>query len=173
LNILLLGCCHIMIHSPSARPALLADAADITQIYNEGIASRLSTFETRLRDVSDIEAWFNSGFPVTVAEIDGVVAGFASTSAYRPRPCYDGVMEFSVYVGAHWHKCGAGKAALSLLMEMARDKGAWKLLSRIFPENTASLRLCAALGFRQVGIYEKHAQLDGVWRDVVIVEKLL
>jgi len=51
--------------------------------------------------------------------------------------------------------------------------GYWKLVSRVFPENEASLRLLRALGFREVGRYEKHAQLDGVWRDVVIVEKLI
>jgi L-amino acid N-acyltransferase YncA len=51
--------------------------------------------------------------------------------------------------------------------------GLWKVLSRIFPENSASLALCARHGFREVGRYEKHARLDGVWRDVIIVERLI
>jgi phosphinothricin acetyltransferase len=55
----------------------------------------------------------------------------------------------------------------------AEAAGLWKLLSRIFPENIASRTLCKRVGFREVGIYEKHATLDGVWRDVVIVERLL
>jgi L-amino acid N-acyltransferase YncA len=59
------------------------------------------------------------------------------------------------------------------LIRAAAQAGFWKLVSRIFTENHASLRLCRSLGFRQVGTYEKHGQLDGVWRDVVIVEKLL
>ena len=59
------------------------------------------------------------------------------------------------------------------LVEEAKTRGWWKLLSRIFPENTASRKLCASLGFREVGIYEKHGQLDGKWKDTVIVEKLL
>jgi L-amino acid N-acyltransferase YncA len=158
---------------PTARAATLADAAAITRIYNEGIASRTATFETRLRSISDIEAWVTAGYPVAVTEWNGQVAGFAATFAYRSRPCYAGVLEFSVYVDADMRGRGVGRIALNHVMVMAQAAGAWKLLSRIFPENTSSLGLCAALGFRQVGIYEKHAQLDGIWRDVVIVEKLL
>jgi phosphinothricin acetyltransferase len=59
------------------------------------------------------------------------------------------------------------------LIDEAKARGWWKLLSRIFPENLASRKLCTALGFREVGIYEKHGRLDGKWRDTVIVEKLL
>jgi phosphinothricin acetyltransferase len=59
------------------------------------------------------------------------------------------------------------------LISDAKARGWWKLLSRIFPENVASRRLCASLGFREVGIYEKHGQLDGKWMDTVIVERLL
>ena len=55
----------------------------------------------------------------------------------------------------------------------AKEAGFWKLLSRVFVENQASRRLIQSLGFREVGVYEKHAKLDGVWRDVVIVERLL
>ncbi|GGE34035.1 hypothetical protein GCM10007276_09240 [Agaricicola taiwanensis] len=62
---------------------------------------------------------------------------------------------------------------MTALIPAACADGAWKLLSRIFPENMASRKLCEQLGFREVGIYEKHAQLDGIWRDVVIVEKLI
>jgi L-amino acid N-acyltransferase YncA len=68
---------------------------------------------------------------------------------------------------------GAGRLALTSLIAAAAAAGFWKLVSRIFVENTASRRLVATLGFREVGIYQKHGQLDGVWRDVVIVEKLL
>lgn len=68
---------------------------------------------------------------------------------------------------------GFGKAALGALIDDAKTRGWWKLLSRIFPENLASRKLCAALGFREVGIYEKHSRLDGKWMDTVIVEKLL
>ena len=78
-----------------------------------------------------------------------------------PAPCYDGVREFSVYVAREGRGKGFGKAALGALIDDARARGWWKLLSRIFPENTSSRKLCAALGFREVGIYEKHGRLDG------------
>ncbi len=68
---------------------------------------------------------------------------------------------------------GAGKAALGALISEANTRGVWKLLSRIFPENVASLTLCRSLGFREVGIYRRHGKLDGEWKDCVIVERLL
>lgn len=101
------------------------------------------------------------------------VVAFASTSTYRPRECYAGIAEFSVYVERGIRGRGYGRAAMTALIEAAENAGFWKLLSRVFVENRASRNLLQSLGFREVGVYEKHAQLDGVWRDVVIVEKLL
>jgi len=62
---------------------------------------------------------------------------------------------------------------MSALLLAAKEAGFWKLLSRVFVENQASRQLIRSLGFREVGVYEKHGKLDGVWRDVVIVERLL
>ena len=157
-----------------ARTATPDDAGAICRIYNEGIADRLATFETRLRSVDDIRTWFTPTHPIVVVEDgDGMVVAFASTSTYRPRDCYRGVAEFSVYVARNVRGKGAGRVAMVALIDAARAAGFWKLLSRVIVENTASRRLLASAGFREVGTYEKHAQLDGVWRDVVIVERLL
>jgi len=101
------------------------------------------------------------------------VIAFAATSAYRSRECYAGVAEFSVYAARSHRGKSAGRVAMEALMKAAREAGFWKLVSRVFPENRASLGLLGKLGFREVGIYKKHGQLDGVWRDVVIVERLL
>src|SRR6478672_8438572 len=155
------------------RSATPVDAEAIARIYNEGIAGRTATFETSPRSAADVAAWFDGRHPVVVVEREGEVIAFASTSAYRPRACYAGIAEFSVYVDVAHRKSGAGRAALEALIEAARAAGFWKLLSRVFPENTASLALLDALGFRRVGVYERHGQLDGVWKDVVIVERLL
>jgi phosphinothricin acetyltransferase len=92
---------------------------------------------------------------------------------YRPRECYAGIAEFSVYVAREARGRGAGRLAMERLIEASEDAGLWKLVSRIFPENEPSLALMRSVGFRVVGTYEKHAQLDGVWRDVVIVERLI
>jgi phosphinothricin acetyltransferase len=155
------------------RRATGADAEAIARIYNEGIEDRVATFETRLRTPGDIAAWLGRRHPVVVVESDGEIVGFGATFEYRPRDCYAGVAETSVYVARHARGRGVGHAALEGLMVVARDAGFWKLVSRVFPENAASLALLDRTGFRQVGRYEKHARLDGAWRDVIIVEKLL
>ncbi len=157
----------------TARPATKADAAAIARIYNEGIEDRLATFETRPRTPADIEGWFGGRHPVVVVEDSGEVVAFAAASSYRPRDCYAGVAEFSVYTARAARGRGAGRAAMHALLAAAAAAGFWKLVSRVFVENAASRALLAAVGFREVGVYERHARLDGRWRDVVIVERLL
>ena len=156
-----------------SRPATRADAAAIARIYNEGIEERIATFETRPRAAADVEAWFDGTHPTVVIEDGGDVLAFASTSSYRPRECYAGIAEFSVYAARAARGRGAGRAAMLALMDAAREAGFWKLVSRVFVENAASRALLRSVGFREVGTYERHAKLDGTWRDVVIVEKLL
>jgi L-amino acid N-acyltransferase YncA len=157
----------------TARMASVADAEAIARIYNEGIVDRIGTFETEPRSVQQIEAWFDGRHPIVVVEGGSEVVAFASTSAYRSRPCYAGIAEFSVYVARRRRGAGAGHIAMTALLKAAEAAGFWKLLSRIFPENTASRALMAKLGFREVGVYQRHGKLDGVWRDCVIVECLL
>jgi L-amino acid N-acyltransferase YncA len=156
-----------------ARAATPEDAEAIARIYNEGILDREATFETRLRTAADIRDWFDGRHPIVVVEESGDVRAFAAASEYRPRQCYAGVAEFSVYVARAARRRGAGRLALEALIHVSAQAGFWKLVSRIFVENHASIALCCALGFRMVGTYEKHGQLEGVWRDVAIVERLL
>jgi len=155
------------------RPAQISDAAPIAEIYNQGIADRVATFETRPRTAEDVAGWFDGIHPIIIVEDDGRVIAFAAASAYRPRDCYRGIAEASVYVARENRRRGAGRAALQGLIVTCEQAGYWKLVSRVFPENTASRRLIGSLGFREVGTYEKHGQLDGVWRDVIIVERLI
>lgn len=164
----------------TARAATPDDAAAIAAIYNQGIADRIATFETEPRQPTDILPWFDGVHPVVVvmipddaADEGGRIVAFAATSTYRPRACYAGIAEYSVYVDRDARGMGAGRLALEALFVAATAAGYWKLVSRIFTENAASRALMRRVGFREVGVYERHAQLDGVWRDVVIVEKLL
>jgi len=120
-----------------------------------------------------MSGWFDGRHPVVVVEAGSPVIAFASTSRYRPRECYDGVADSSVYAARAARGRGAGRMAMEALIEAARDAGFWKLVSRVFTENEASRRLLRSAGFREVGVYRRHATLDGVWRDVVIVERLL
>jgi phosphinothricin acetyltransferase len=152
----------------ACRPA---DAERIAEIYNQGMEDRVATFETEQRSAAQIMPWFDQGYPVFGAGEDQRILAYAVAIPYRSRPCYDGVREFSVYVAREGRGQGHGRAAMEGLLADARKRGWWKLLSRVFPENEASRRLLASLGFREVGTYEKHAKLDGQWRDVIIVEK--
>ena len=156
-----------------SRHATPADAAAIAEIYNQGIADRVATFETSPRTAEDVRAWFDGAHPIVVVEDDQAIVAFASTSTYRPRACYAGIAEFSVYVARSERGRGAGRLAMEALIEAAEQAGLWKLVSRVFVENAASRSLLQSLGFREVGIYEKHGRLDGMWRDVVIVERLI
>lgn len=158
------------------RSANADDAAAITAIYNQGIAERSSMFETTPRQVADIVQRLVDlqRYPLLVAtDASSAVLGWAGLSSYRPRDCYAGIGEVSVYVAADARGVGIGCRLLEALIDAARERGYWKLLSRIFLFNTASRSLCRATGFREVGIYEKHGQLEGRWLDVVIVERLI
>jgi L-amino acid N-acyltransferase YncA len=155
------------------RAAKLEDAPAIARIYNEGIADRVATFETRPRSTGDVQTWFDGVHPIVVVELQDEVIAFGATFAYRPRDCYAGIAEASLYVARSGRGHGAGRLAMNALIDAAERAGFWKLLSRIFVENDASRNLCRKAGFREVGVYQRHGKLDGVWRDVVIVERLI
>lgn len=161
--------------SVSIREAALADSSAIASIYNQGIEDRGATFETEARTADDIVARLGEleRFPLLVAVEHERILGWAGLSSYRPRTCYAGIAEFSIYLERAARGQGIGRQLLTSLIEAARDRGYWKLVSRIFPFNAGSRALCRACGFREVGVYEKHSQLDGQWLDVVIVEKLI
>ena len=156
------------------RPATLADAGPIAEIYNQGIADRIATFETEPRTAAQIEEWLTERHLVMVAETgETEVVAFAASFPYSNRPCYAGIGEFSVYVRRNYRGRGAGRTVLTALIEAAKAAGLHKLTSRVFPENAASRALVKGLGFEEIGIHRRHGQLDGRWLDCVIVERLL
>lgn len=161
------------------RAATPDDADRIASIYNEGIRGRGATFETTERTPAEVTAWFADtgadgipAYPFLVAERGGVVTGWIRASSYRPRHAYRSIAEYSVYRTHDALGRRVGDALMAAFLPACAQAGLTKLVSRIFPENSASLSLCARHGFRIVGTYEKHGLLDGVWRDVVIVERL-
>jgi L-amino acid N-acyltransferase YncA len=158
------------------RPATTDDAEAIARIYNQGIEDRVATLETELRSAEERRAWLaerSPRQPVLVAVADGDVVGWASLNRFNPRPAYDHVADFSVYVARDQRGRGVGDRLLRALEERARALGYHKLVLAAFPTNAAGLRLYTRRGFREVGIYREQGQLDGRWVDVIIMEKLL
>ena len=160
--------------APLIRPAEPRDAEAITRIYNQGIAGRQATFETRPREPHELAAWFADRLPFLVAEDpDGDVVGWARVSPYSDRPVYASVGDYGLYVDERARGRGIGTALLEALCNEAEARGMHKLTSRIFAANTASLATARAAGFTEVGVQRRHGKLDGEWRDCVLVERLL
>jgi L-amino acid N-acyltransferase YncA len=156
------------------RHARETDREAIARIYNEGIREGRSTFETEPRTAADIDGWLASPrHAVLVVERDGAVAGWGRLAPYSSRACYAGVVEGSVYVLARERGRGLGSALVASLREQAERAGFHKIVGRVFADNESSRRLVAKHGFREVGTHLRHGQLDGHWRDVIVVELLL
>jgi phosphinothricin acetyltransferase len=157
------------------RPAVALDAEAVAAIYNQGIEERSSTFETPPRGAADIRAWLAGGerLPLLVADDEGRVLGWARVLAYSDRAAYAGVGEVSVYVDAAARGRGLGRALLNGLEDTARELGYWKLVGKLFTDNTASAGLVKSCGWREVGLHLRHGRVDGEWRDVLVVERVL
>jgi L-amino acid N-acyltransferase YncA len=158
------------------RPARLDDAAAICDIYNQGIEDGDATLETRLRSAEEQRAWLASRderHPVLIAEREGLVVGWGSLNTFNPRPAYDFVSDFSVYVARASRGTGVGRELLEKLIETAREIGYHKMVLAAFDWNSAGIALYKRMGFRQVGVYREQGRLNDRWVDTVIMEKLL
>ena len=146
-----------------------SDWPEVARIYAEGIATGEATFES---EVPSWKAW-DAAHPLlrVVAEEDGAVLGWAALSPYSHRRCYRGVAEESVYVGETARGRGVGRALLDALIAGAESEGYWTLLAGVFPENAASLALHLGCGFRVVGTHVGLGERDGVWRDILWLER--
>lgn len=142
----------------------------VRQIYQEGIETGLATFETRAPSWGK---WDQMHLPFgrLGALSDAVMKGWAALSAVSARPVYSGVAEVSVYVGTNWRGHGLGRALLERLISESEQNAIWTLQASIFPENESSIALHRRCGFRKVGTRERIAQLNGIWRDTVLLER--
>jgi L-amino acid N-acyltransferase YncA len=158
----------------TVRPAKSEDAEAIARIYGQGISERVATFETRTPSPDEIAAQIGGGALMVVAEANGAVVGWASVGSYDdPHDYYVGVGEATLYVDRGARRGGAGRALLDTLAEEAKSRGYHKLIGKIFSSNEASIALVKSCGWREVGVHRRHGRLDGEWKDVLVVERLL
>ncbi|MFY9608138.1 MAG: N-acetyltransferase family protein [Blastocatellia bacterium] len=156
--------------NPTIDKLLPKDWEQVRSIYLEGIATGNATFET---DAPGWETWNGNhlSFGRLAARDGDSVIGWAALSAVSSRRAYAGVAEVSVYVAASARGRGIGRLLLVSLIKEAEENGLWTLQAGIFPQNTASIDLHKTCGFREVGRRERIGKLNGVWRDVVLLER--
>jgi len=144
--------------------------SEISLIYQAGIETQNATFE---EDLPDWEEWDRKHLKICrfAARVDKSVGGFIVLSPFSSRPVYRGVAEVSVYVAEEFRRQGLGYRLLQELIISSEKDNIWTLQAGIFPENQTSIRLFHRCGFRTVGIRQKIGQLNGIWRDVVLLER--
>ena len=154
----------------TTRPLADDDLTMVRDIYAEGVATRNATFETVVPSTRKLaEKWLSEHR--WVAELDGTVVGWAAAAPVSNRECYVGVAETSVYVTETARGRGVGKALLHRQVTEADRSGLWTLQTSVFPENRASIALHHSAGYRTLAVRPRIAQLDGVWRDTVLLER--
>jgi L-amino acid N-acyltransferase YncA len=152
------------------EPMRPQDWPGVRAIYLEGIATGNATFE---QTAPEWETWDAGHLPAAriVARCDSDMLGWAALSPVSSRCAYAGVAEVSVYVAESARGGGVGRKLLARLIADSEAAGIWTLQAGIFPENAASIALHERAGFRLVGMRERPGQMNGRWRDVVLMER--
>jgi phosphinothricin acetyltransferase len=153
------------------RPMTAADWPEVSAIYEAGIATGDATFETA---APTYEAWDRSHLEdhrLVARSADGDIVGWAALSPVSDRCVYGGVAENSIYIHHDARGRGVGRVLLDRLISSSEGAGIWTLQTGIFPENVASLALHQRCGFRIIGTRQRIGQLDGVWRDTLLLER--
>jgi phosphinothricin acetyltransferase len=162
--------------TPRIRLATEADLEAINAIYNHYVAHSTCTYQLAPESAEARKAWFqkhDAAHPVTVAEVDGKVAGWASLNVFNPREAYARTVENSVYIHHQHHRRGLGRAMLADLIARARALEHHTMIAGVSAEQTASLRLHAAFGFVEIGRLREVGFKHGQWLDVVSMQLML
>jgi len=154
----------------SIRSLLPSDWTSVRDIYQQGLATGNANFSSA---IPDWEEWDNSHVKsCRLAAIENdLVLGWAALTAISDRCVYAGVAEVSIYVAKKSRGKGIGKELLKALIDESEKNNFWTLESRIFPENQASIKIHEEYGFRIVGSRERIGQMNGVWRDILLLER--
>jgi phosphinothricin acetyltransferase len=158
------------------RPARAEDAKEIARIFNQGVQDRAATFENAFVTPEERYLWLVARpdrYPVLVAEVKHTMMGWAALTPYSPRRCFDGVAELSLYIDRNLRGHGVGQELMKAMQKLAREKGYYKLIGRVMADNEPARKLCQLMGWREVGVYEKHGKLGNEWHDLVLMEHLI
>lgn len=148
-----------------------SDGEKVIEIFQEGIDGGNATFE---QNVPTWEAWDNKFFKIcrfVLEDENENIVGWAALQPISNRDCFKGVAEVSIYLKNEFQGKGLGKMLLRKLILDSEEHEFWTLQSGIFPENEASINVHLNLGFRKVGTRERIGQMNGVWRDVILLER--
>jgi len=142
----------------------------VSQIYKEGILTGMATFE---KEIPGWEVWDSDHLKACrlIATINEDLVGWAALSPVSSRCVYGGVGEVSVYVSQEFRGNHIGEILLRELIAESEKNGLWTIQSGIFPENIGSIKLHEKVGFRKIGYREKIGELDGIWKDNILLER--
>lgn len=158
------------------RPVRVEDAKEIARIYNQGVQDRAATFENAYVTPEERYMWIVSRpdkYPVLVAEVKHTMMGWASLTPYSPRACYSGIAELSIYIERSLRGHGVAQQLMKAMQDAARDKGFYKLMGRLMADNEPARKLCQLMGWKEVGVHEKHGKLGDEWHDLLLVEFMI
>jgi L-amino acid N-acyltransferase YncA len=149
----------------------MTDWHQVRSIYLEGIATGNATFETQ---APDWKLWDSSHLPqcrLVARAGETKISAWAALKPVSTRRAYAGVAETSIYVAANFRGHGIGQRLLDALITCSEQHGIWTLQAGILPENNSSLLIHQRCGFREVGRRERIGKLNGIWRDVILLER--
>ncbi|WP_236034845.1 arsinothricin resistance N-acetyltransferase ArsN1 family A [Alkalihalobacterium elongatum] len=163
-----------MLKLVTTRLATHTDLEAIRDIYNQGIQDRIATLESDIKDHAFMQEWYSKHqgrYGVIVAEIEGIVAGWASLNQYNSRSAYDGVASLSIYIDRDFRGRGVGSHLLKAIEQLAIQNDFYKIVLYTFPQNEMAQSLYRKNGYREVGIFHNQGRLDGKFIDIMAMEK--
>jgi L-amino acid N-acyltransferase YncA len=152
------------------REMVQSDSESVLEIYRMGLETRNATFETTVPSWHDwdMKHLQHSRF---VSVENGIVTGWAALTPFSSREVYRGVAEVSIYVASVFRGKKTGSQLMDQIIVSSELNGIWTLVSSVFPENEATLKLHEKYGFRIIGKRERIAKHDGKWRDTILLER--
>lgn len=152
------------------REMLHGDSESVLEIYRMGLETRKATFETKVPTWQEWDSRHLLHSRIVSVEA-GIITGWAALTPFSVRDVYRGVAEISIYVGKKFRGKKIGSEQMEKIITSSERNGIWTLVSSVFPENEATLKLHLKCGFRVIGKRERIAQLDGKWRNTILLER--